>query len=265
MFRHRPWPSIALAWALFGLPSVALAQGEFNDDEFGDEFEEEFEEPGGAAQSTDSTPPPVGEGEATTSGVEGGDEFDDPFGEEEFTGDSAGAAAPQGPSSESEETESDVAVAPRAEPDDDARTARRLRLHNSYSGPVGGLRVVDARPGVAGTVRAQLLFEFFTAGDFLLPDDSHDHFGGSLSLGWTLLDWLEIFGSLVAYSNSNDQGDPRLIQVIGDLRLGAKVGFDVLPWLTVGGDLTLYQPTSFRPGPDASSAFGAQVASQRDR
>ena len=248
-----------LAWALLGLPSVAFAQGEFDDDEFGDEFAEEFEEPEGAARSTDSTPPPGGESEAaTTPGATGVDEFDDPFGEEEFTDDSAGTADSQGPASESEENESDVVSAVQAEPDDDARTERRLRLHNSYSGPVGGLRVVDARPGVAGTVRTQLLFEFFSAGDFLLPDDSHDHFGGSLSLGWTLLDWLEIFGSLVAYSNSNDQGDPRLLQVIGDLRIGAKVGFDLLPWFTVGGDLTLYQPTSSDLNVTLS-AFGAQL------
>ena len=260
----RPWLVVALAWTVQSLAGAAFAQDGFGDDEFGDEFADEFDDRG-TTETSDLPPSPPVEQPTAAAGSSEGDEFDDPFGEEDLPdeSDSAGTdGASEGfevAQSESEsESESEAGEGTTPDYVDDERTERRLRLHNSYTGPVGGLRVVDARPGVAGTVRTQLLLQFFTAGDFLVPDDSHDHFGGALSLGWTLLDWLEIFGSLVAYSNSNDQGDPSLLQVIGDLRIGAKVGFDVLPWLTVGGDLTLYQPTSSDLDVTLSS-FGAQL------
>jgi outer membrane protein OmpA-like peptidoglycan-associated protein len=53
----------------------------------------------------------------------------------------------------------------------------------------------------------------------------------------TVIDHLELFAALASRSNSNDMGNPTLLQVAGDLTLGAKAYASILPWLSVGGDL----------------------------
>lgn len=116
---------------------------------------------------------------------------------------------------------------------------RRFVFHNSYFGSTGGLHVVDAGSGPSQSFRIGLMTDFFFQNGFLLPNDDNRHIGGSLSANWTPFDFLEIFASLQSYANSNTQESPNLFQVLGDSVIGAKGFYEVLPWLTVGGDVSV--------------------------
>ncbi len=117
--------------------------------------------------------------------------------------------------------------------------ATRVRVQSSWHGAAGGLHLVDANSGLPGSVRLQLGFDYFRGHRFLLPVDTDENLGGTLSLSVSPIDHLEIFGSLANHANSNSQSTPMLLQVVGDLLLGAKGYATVLPWLDLGGDLRL--------------------------
>src|SRR5690606_3439738 len=96
-----------------------------------------------------------------------------------------------------------------------------------------------------GAFRAQLGIDFFFADGWLtlpeaagIPSD-HSHIGGSLSLSWNPWDFLEFYASIASWANSNPQENPALFQVLGDTLLGVKASYRVLPWLAVGGDLSI--------------------------
>ncbi|MET0384535.1 MAG: OmpA family protein [Polyangiales bacterium] len=112
-----------------------------------------------------------------------------------------------------------------------------LHTHNTWFGSSGGVRVIDAGSGDPGTLRLQLGVDYFRDRDFLAANDTHQALGGTLSLSATPIEHLELFGSFAVRSNSNDRGNPILLQVIGDLAFGAKGYAQVAPWLSVGGDL----------------------------
>jgi len=178
------------------------------------------------------------------------DDFDDEFDDSETSeegapaeGDSAeGGGAAEGESADEEGAEGESAAAPESEEAAAQLRAQRFLSHNSIDGAVGGFQVVDAGSGPRGTFRLQLATHFFSASDFLNEGDTNGQVGGVLSVSWTPLDFLEVFGTISSYANSNDTESPSLFQVLGDTTLGAK-GFYTLPkqpWLTVGGDLTLH-------------------------
>lgn len=198
--------------------SPALAQF---DDEFDDEFEEEPETPAPAA----------------TPAASEDDEFeDDPFDEEDDVESALAEAEDEGVADE--EADEEEADEDEEEEDEDLR-ARLLRTQSTYFGPAGGLHVVDAGGGAVGSFRVQLATDFFSTSGFIRPGDDAKHVGGSLSLGWTVHENVELWASIQSYANSNDQGDPTLFQVLGDTQLGIKAFHRVSPILTVGGDLTL--------------------------
>lgn len=114
---------------------------------------------------------------------------------------------------------------------------RNLKAQNSWFGSTGGVHVVDGSSGEAGTLRLQLGFDYFRWSDFLVPNDTDQSLAGTLGLSATVIDQLEIFASLSSRSNSNDRGNPILLQVAGDLAVGAKGYQELLPWLSVGADL----------------------------
>ncbi|QQR91544.1 MAG: DUF2012 domain-containing protein [Myxococcales bacterium] len=128
---------------------------------------------------------------------------------------------------------SDSEAAEHSEQDD---RERAFRLHNSWLGSVGGVHVLDARSGPKGSFRVQLGGDFFFTNNFLLSGDQHDYVGGVLSFSWTPLSFLELFGAVLGYSNSNPLEDPSLFQVVGDTHLGVKAFYHLNPWLSVGGD-----------------------------
>jgi outer membrane protein OmpA-like peptidoglycan-associated protein len=115
----------------------------------------------------------------------------------------------------------------------------RWRSQNTWLGPTGGLRVVDAGSGPAGTARLHFAFDYFSASEFLFVGDHNEWLGGIFSLSVTPIENFEIFTSLSTHANSNTMGDPVLLQVAGDWVLGAKVFKQVLPWLGIGGDVRL--------------------------
>jgi outer membrane protein OmpA-like peptidoglycan-associated protein len=122
-------------------------------------------------------------------------------------------------------------------PDAAVDDALRWRAQNTWFGPAGGIRVIDGTSGPAGTARLQFGFDYFSASDYLFTGDTNEWLGGVLSLSVTPIEHLEAFASLSTHANSNPLNDPVLLQVAGDLVLGAKGFTQVLPWLGLGGDL----------------------------
>lgn len=122
--------------------------------------------------------------------------------------------------------------------DHDAKHKLQLRrVQNTFYGPSGGIHLVDAGSGTPLSVRLQLAMDMFATSDYLLEDDSDDYFGGTLSLSVSVMDHLELYGALHSHANGNTQDRPQLLQVLGDLTIGAKGYAAILPWLTAGGDL----------------------------
>lgn len=213
---------------LLGVPlshvGHASAQSEFDD-----EFDEEFEE-----RTRDATIP------TRMATVE---EFDD---------DESGRSTPS-PSSDAgaSQSDGDSVTAPRgdlfASAGSRAWRQRRYVLHNTYGGAVGGLHVVDAGSGPSQSFRVQLITDFFVQGGFLrVPgtdasvSDENRHIGGSLSLSYTPFDFLEIYGSVRSWANSNDTEAPNLFQVLGDSTIGVKGYYEILPWFTLGADVSVH-------------------------
>lgn len=213
-------------------PPLASAQ-----DEFDDEFADDFAEPAQPQQQP-----------APADDELGGDEFgdleeepapdaeDDGFEDEGLLDDELASEADR--------------RRPPAEDDEDAAHAYRERrhlIHNTWQGSTGGIHIVDAGSGAPGAFRAQLGIDFFFADGWLtlpgptaagVPSD-HSHIGGSLSVSWNPWEFLELYASIASWANSNPQENPELFQVLGDTLLGVKGSYRALPWLYVGGDLSL--------------------------
>ena len=222
-------PSVGgLGGATLG-PSAALAQ-------FDDEFDDEFDD---ADPAPSPAPAPTGDGDAFD---DDDDELDDDTDSNVDADANVGVGAEvdvDADIDEGEDADIDADVDEAPMDDDEALRARLFLAQNTYLGPVGGLRVVDAGSGAPGSFRVQLLTDFFFASDFIQPEDDADHIGGSLSISWTVHEMIELFASVQSYANYNDTGDPELFQVLGDTHLGIKAFYRVLPFLTVGGDLDL--------------------------
>jgi OmpA-OmpF porin, OOP family len=112
-------------------------------------------------------------------------------------------------------------------------------VQNSWHGSTGGLHLIDGSSGDVGSIRMQLGFDYLGANDMLLRGDYDEHLSGVLSISATLMDHLEIFGSLSSHANSNTMGNPQLLQVAGDVELGVKGYQQLLPWLSLGADARL--------------------------
>lgn len=210
-------------------PVVARAQ-------FDDEFDDEFDDR--------QRPPP--------RAVRRASDEDDDFGDEEASASSASSAssapAQSADSAPGEGRVTDARGDLLATNGSRAWRQRRFVLHNTYGGPVGGLRVVDAGSGPSQTFRVQLLTDFWFANRFFdsterplsAPQDENAHVGGALSLSYTPFDFLELYGSIRSYANSNPIESPTLFQVLGDSTLGVKAYYEVVPWLTLGGDIGVH-------------------------
>lgn len=119
------------------------------------------------------------------------------------------------------------------------RHVRLTEVQNTFRGPTGGVRIVDASSGPAGTFRLALSTEFFIIGDFFFPTDRAHHFAGNLSLSITPTPYLEVFASAEVTSAWNDSNDPLLIQRVADVLLGLKGFYQAKPWVAVGGDASI--------------------------
>jgi outer membrane protein OmpA-like peptidoglycan-associated protein len=127
-----------------------------------------------------------------------------------------------------------------------------MMVQTNLSGSTGLLHTSYAGSGPAGTFRVSFLTDFFTAGSFLCrpgdkasgpnaanlqgidkrcaspsgvlsPNgDSTSRVGGTFVLNATPWPFLEGYVMLRTYATSNDQGDPQLLQVLGDTTIGVK-------------------------------------------
>jgi hypothetical protein len=117
-----------------------------------------------------------------------------------------------------------------------------VQEQNTVSGPSGLLRTVAAGSGAAGTFLIHLLVDWFTADSFLCRatngkdthgqcilsngkisnSDSTTRFGTNMGLSVTPIEFLEAYASIRSSSTSNDQGQPTLLQVLGDTTIGMK-------------------------------------------
>jgi outer membrane protein OmpA-like peptidoglycan-associated protein len=111
------------------------------------------------------------------------------------------------------------------------------RRYNSWQGPTGGIGLVDASTGAPGAVRIQLGFDFYSGDSYLRNGDEIDFRGQTLSVSWTPLQMLEIYGALANRSLNRPDPDGRTLDTLGDFTLGAKFAGHVARALWVGGDL----------------------------
>jgi outer membrane protein OmpA-like peptidoglycan-associated protein len=118
----------------------------------------------------------------------------------------------------------------------------RAQVQNSFSGPTGGIRIIDAGSGPKGSFRLALNTEFFVIRDYFVAHDRAHHFAGNLSLSVSATDYLEVFASAEVSSAWSDSNDPMLIQRVADVFLGVKGFYRAKPWVTLGGDFSMLFP-----------------------
>lgn len=191
------------------------------------------------AQTVQSNPP----GNANTSGQS--DEDDEEDDEEETPSQPA-----QQPSGEQGAAAEQPAAPEPAESDADRRT-RMLPRYSTLDGSIGLLHTSSAALGAAGSFRFGLMGEYASSTGFLRPadlagtafvggEDDARHVGGTLTLSYSPLDFLEVYGSVRAYANANNRERPGLFQVLGDSNLGVKAAFRLTRGFYLGGDLAVF-------------------------
>ena len=132
---------------------------------------------------------------------------------------------------------------PAATTDEDEEWAKRIQSLSEQPnlfGSTGGLRLSTAGSGAAGTFRTSFLIDWFTAGGFLCnksnstpagvpvtcsrtdKSDDASHVGAYFTLNVTPFSFLEAFATIRTYANSNSEGRPQLLQVLGDTTFGLK-------------------------------------------
>ncbi len=190
------------------------------------------------AQTVQSNPPPSNAGSNS-------DDDEDSDDEEETSSQSS-----QQTSEASASQEEQPAAAEPEESDADRRT-RMLPRFSTLDGSIGLLHTSSAQLGAAGSFRFGLMGEYASATGFLRPsdlagtafvggEDDARHVGGTLTLSYSPLDFLEIFGSVRAYANANNRERPALFQVLGDSNLGVKAAFRLTRGFYLGGDLSVF-------------------------
>jgi OmpA-OmpF porin, OOP family len=129
---------------------------------------------------------------------------------------------------------------------------KRYRKYNTWDGAAGGLHLVDPLSGAEGSVRIQVGVQGFGTHDFLVTGDDVESMYESISVSWTPIEQLELYGSLISGSTavklSNYETkieDPHLentFHITGQALLGLKTGAFVTPILSVGGDASILMP-----------------------
>jgi len=122
--------------------------------------------------------------------------------------------------------------------------AQPLRFYSAApGGEVGLMRVMEAYGGPDMSMRLSLHAGFFTSDSFLnymsADDYSESRVIGRLGLGFTPIRYVEAFINLNSSSNKNSSTRPGLLQTQGDLELGVKGIYPVLPYLGLGLDVAV--------------------------
>jgi outer membrane protein OmpA-like peptidoglycan-associated protein len=131
---------------------------------------------------------------------------------------------------------------------------RAVTESSTLTGGVGLLHMQHAQGNAAGQFNISFTTEYFSAnflctpsfpcsnpnGGANLTSDTMNHFGGSLQLSATILNWLEVYGGTSAYANSDNANKPSLLQVLGDTDIGFKAFGQVAKAIHVGGGAELW-------------------------
>ncbi|HZA13737.1 MAG TPA: hypothetical protein VE618_04550, partial [Myxococcaceae bacterium] len=144
--------------------------------------------------------------------------------------------------SEAEETTAPIAAPEQHSPStlgNAWNAPRNRRVVPGLVGSSGLARTSSAAFGTPGLVRVGATGEYFASGQFPLGSASHVHTGGSFTVSYAPLAWLEAYLAYGAAANTNTTSSPRLIQALGDMTLGAKLAKQWRPGLHAGIDLRL--------------------------
>jgi outer membrane protein OmpA-like peptidoglycan-associated protein len=138
------------------------------------------------------------------------------------------AAAPAAPAPV--EVAPAAAAAAPSEPE-----SRHMEVSNTLDGSSGLLRMIGADSGGTGTLRFSLIGTYYSGTGFLCPlcqdqngrvlpsnKDKLSQIGTRFQLSVTPVKFLEAFAAFRYQSTSDNQGEPRAIQLVGDMALGVK-------------------------------------------
>lgn len=134
-----------------------------------------------------------------------------------------------------------TAAAPEAEPieagePDLSAWMLRHRRYSTREGSTGGLFIEEPSSGAVGAVRLQLALDIVPEDDFAETGNDTSRTDKAISVSWTALPMLEIYGALEDRSTSLSQPEPSSIHAQSSL-LGFKV-FHALPRIfSFGGGL----------------------------
>ncbi|MEQ9320522.1 MAG: hypothetical protein RIF41_15250, partial [Polyangiaceae bacterium] len=132
--------------------------------------------------------------------------------------------------------------------DDEEYRKMSLAEGVSITGSTGLLRTAYAGSSAPGIFRLSFLADWWTGGFLCGPDnpcgpgntaeDDASHVGAFFGLNVTPVSFLEAYGQIRTYANSNNQSTPQLLQVLGDTTLGvvAVTPVRVADRFTDGGD-----------------------------
>jgi len=149
--------------------------------------------------------------------------------------------------------------------DDSAQEAKRrlqlLRRGSSYLGPVGGIHVIEAGSGAPGSMRLQLMTDFFLKSDYLRSGDDVRYVGGALSLSVTPVEHLELSAAVsarkVRNAGSFTGDEPEAVKSVGDPSFDVKTYGEIADGVTLGADLLLAVITA--PADDSLDYAGMSV------
>lgn len=186
------------------------------------------------------------------------------------TAPASGAAPPEGtPAAAAAPSDAPVPVevAPATPESDNEKALRLLGDGSSEFGLLGLLHTLHAGESAVGQFRIQLLGEYMDgrflcnstypcpnpiAGGPRIIGESVTHSGGTISVGATVVQGLEIAGSVRAYTNSDGASRPSVLSAVGDLSLSAKYSYSFSPAFSAGIAADLF-------GYAASGSVGTQL------
>jgi hypothetical protein len=146
----------------------------------------------------------------------------------------------------------------------------------TFDGPVGLLHMSTAEVGSRFQLRTGLMGRMFSANNFLINQDENLRMQGALSIAFTPVRFLEVFGSISGSANRNrricttssggttvcnsepGRNDPEVIKSYGDLSLGSKFAYPLSGGVSAGGELGvrfLSSVSGISFNPDATSVW----------
>lgn len=102
---------------------------------------------------------------------------------------------------------------------------------------IGHLFFPSARLGPKGIVRVSLLGEYLNLADFPVRSAQDIRSAVTFAASFQPFSWGEIFVSYGASANTNNRTAPNLVQTLGDLTLGVKAAYQLLPGFHAAVDL----------------------------